>query len=543
MITSAASTLTLEEITTELVLLGTRQQAWHRRREIDRLARERIPRELADRLDQLLTGWNGVIRIRTLRLELDVGVRALQSGALVDEWARRLADALVEELRHGASGNVAFFDSAADYAAAYMLARVEGREREIAWQFGDFAPLRYLSPAEAAVAIVQQAPACLPALAQRLKRTGAVSAFAAALGDAGAQRLLQTAAQDAAAERTAVEQTARPATEVVQPWLGADGAGVALLLHAMPDIRADAAETRSVAAAALALARCRSLAAALEPAARQELRAALESGAPPAGPSDPAVGEILDMLSGATGGAVVAALLPGSVVQPPRPPDAATAIPEARHAVAASRERTQAPAGKIEAMPEPPPESVRSFRSRFAGLCLVLPVIRALDLPARLGLARTREAFAALIGDGERPLLFMEPLLNAAFPLEGEPRPFRADAQPPQAWPEPLAIMLVGLPPAQKHALVAARDSAGYAHLIAAHIATRLYGLHRSSLPYLRREFLERPGTVTVDAARLHVRLDPVPLGAVLRLSGLVGDRGELPWAADRSLRITLLED
>lgn len=66
--------------------------------------------------------------------------------------------------------------------------------------------------------------------------------------------------------------------------------------------------------------------------------------------------------------------------------------------------------------------------------------------------------------------------------------------------------------------------------LLLRHFAGRLSGLQRSSLSYLRLQFLQGGGVITLHDDRISVRLNPIALAIVLQMAGLADWCDSLPW-------------
>jgi hypothetical protein len=168
------------------------------------------------------------------------------------------------------------------------------------------------------------------------------------------------------------------------------------------------------------------------------------------------------------------------------------------------------------------PAVPRPIPSRIAGLGLLLPAALAQGAAERLSPAALHRTLAAALGPEEERTARQDPLLAALVPFdprEGHP------VFPPV--PEGLRALV---PEPHRKGLALAEGAAGWAAYLAHAFAARLTGFEASSLPYLQRQFLARPGRLLADAKGLVLALDPLPLGIVLRLCGLHGWTGELPW-------------
>lgn len=532
--------LTLGEVATDILVVGQPAGGALLRRRLERLVREVLPQRLGARLDHRLQGLEGVVRIGRLEVEVDAHLREFTGGALVEAWARAVADALERELTSGAGGNLVHFESTGDYLAAYVVDRFSGRRRP-PWVFAELAPLGHLAAEDAAAELLAARPMHLPALARQLIGGPGVAGFALALGESRARRVLEAAAGvafPAAPDLMALETLlAHPRPSAATPHV----AGLICLLHHHGVGSGETLDRMGPAALFLA-------------GALVELRGSRGDGGSEDSHSWPGAStsfpihldalthslhgrRILERLRGSVGGPVPESS-PGeaaldSTPSAPSPPPADLRTPTRPRGVKRESEPTS---------PPPPPPVTGALRYTFAGLALALPVVRALDLHAHLGPARLRLCLTALVESQSRPLLTAEGLLILFIPPDDEGEG-DSSVEVDRPWPSLLSQHRMGLDAGHlgevEEALMARSEAQAYASLLAGHLAHRLYGLSRSSLPYLRREFLQRAGWVQLTDTEIHVHLDPVPLAVVLRLSGQLGDRGTLPWAGERRLRIT----
>ena len=70
--------------------------------------------------------------------------------------------------------------------------------------------------------------------------------------------------------------------------------------------------------------------------------------------------------------------------------------------------------------------------------------------------------------------------------------------------------------------------------------AARLGAFAESSPAFLSRNFLESQAEIEVYAGRIRVRFTRCPLGLVLRLSGVTGAAGSIPWLEGRQLELEI---
>ena len=64
--------------------------------------------------------------------------------------------------------------------------------------------------------------------------------------------------------------------------------------------------------------------------------------------------------------------------------------------------------------------------------------------------------------------------------------------------------------------------------------------LSGSSVPYLLENFIHRSGTLTVDAKRVLVEMDPKPLDVVIEMAGYTSDLERVDWLGGRNLIVRI---
>ncbi|MFC4260971.1 hypothetical protein ACFOZ5_18275 [Marinobacter lacisalsi] len=167
--------------------------------------------------------------------------------------------------------------------------------------------------------------------------------------------------------------------------------------------------------------------------------------------------------------------------------------------------------------------SAMSQRTAFAGSALLLPLIRDDGVyrtysPLHLYLALTR-----LAGGELTPLARSESALwQLLLEIPEADKPHQLEHLPP--WPN-----------------AAADDpERELADDLAARLRARLPGFRHSSHDYLRRQFLQQPGQLWLSDSSLELSFDELPLSMVVRMAGLSGDQGRLPWLGDRLLTLHL---
>ena len=178
--------------------------------------------------------------------------------------------------------------------------------------------------------------------------------------------------------------------------------------------------------------------------------------------------------------------------------------------------------------------ALRAITSRVAGIGLLMPAALAYGLPDRLSPAALNRTLAAAAGPEAEGAARLDPLLSALAPFD--PR------DPDCSFPPVPQALRAAVPEALREGAAEAEGAAGWAACLIHAFAAGLAGFEASSLTYLRRQFLARPGTLHIGESQLTLVLDPLPLGIVLRLSGLHGWAGRLPQARGALLRIEVRE-
>lgn len=95
-----------------------------------------------------------------------------------------------------------------------------------------------------------------------------------------------------------------------------------------------------------------------------------------------------------------------------------------------------------------------------------------------------------------------------------------------------------GLPPLWRQGLTVSEQQhlaqlngcSQLSELLLRHFAGRLSGLQRSSVSYLRQQFLQGGGVIALHEDRIAVRLNPIALAIVLQMAGLADWCDTLPW-------------
>jgi hypothetical protein len=513
--------LAIRSFHTRLALTGLREEAPTLGREVTRSVRELLPSAIARALEPLLDGDDGVLRIDRVALRLRLGRGDLAAARLAELIARELAQQIAEHsggrAPHSSAG-IAYWPNPTRYAAAYLAHRLRlapGPE----WAFTSFQPLSHIAAHQAALELITAHPALLPELS-RLIGVSAIPRLIAGLPEPSARELLLRLQQPLGAELPANAEAELAAALRVLPSAvldtpGRAGLGVAATLlaeHPQADVER-VRRTARLARVAVALA---------------VLRAAASGSEPTLGPGDLTSRALVHLPERAR--AVVHDAL-GATLASARGRQALARL----LALSAGRATSTATAALRTKATTP-----GAVSSRHAGIGLLMPTALAHRLPERLSAVALHRVLTAVLGDVEHErALHHDPLLAALAPFDpSAPAP----TFPPV--PERLRALESAATNTERAepALPLQEGAPGWASCLLHAFAASLPGLEASSLPYLRRQFLERPGTLHLGDRRLTLVLDPLPLGILLRISGVHGWSGRLPHVTDALLRIEVRE-
>lgn len=472
-------------------------------RALDEGLRSTLPRALGPVLDR----HSGIIRLEHLHVDLDA-VTAEDPAFLARELADAIARALSEALHADRAAPVRWPDRES-YLAYYLVLRLGLASGEL-WPFADLAPLEQLSGPQAAVELLAACPEVLPLVAS----LGGLRDAAGWLGstlDADSCRQLAAALCRQLGDR----QAHWPPAQLLRGL-----PGLRTIPFAVPAVNLLAVLAESLAALppdqrSAQWPRCFNAASALV-----ALRLLLEAGGLGPGHCEPAavraaLGRSGDLLPPIYRRSLAAALdQPGfdEVVQVE---------------VRAGRRRSAGARGA--AAPSAPVET----SSAVAGAVLLLPGMLHLGVARLLDRQQLRDAaLAALWGADAPDPQPADPLLDLIFPAGDSTEP---DVAPPV--PESLLAMVDDR---SRHLLESADDGYSWSSLLLAAFAGALPGLRHSSPAYLRRQFLQVPGTLVLTESEVRITLQGPDLAIVLDMGGLSGSLGTVDWLGGRELRIML---
>ncbi len=486
---------------------------------LDRALRLDLPGMLADALEPVLDGADGVVRIRALRLELSL-TGVFEEVALARLLATRIAAALRGVLGRPRE-DVRVWPDAASYVASYVEARL-GFERVPDWAFPEFSALVHLSPAEAAAEVVKASPDCLAELARRGRASGDAGRIVARIGAARlAPLLLAPARSGRVAARTDPVHLMRLAMILASGrTAGAQDGPVAAALRAALAALADASS--DAAPALLAAAR---LVASLDALAR----AHADAYAAPM-PADSITAPAAELARALPPGWIE--LWRRDLADPTVASTLLRCLPELSPAPERPRARL---AGEVAEPGLPAPKATavhRRITSAYAGLGLLTPLIVQHRLDRHLTPRALNRAILSTMPAEDHAALHIDALVNTLFPFD--PR------EPVVAAPPPQADLLGLLPSTARVALEGVTGPEAWGGFLLARFADLLPGLRGSSPAYLQHQFLRRHGALETDGARITLDLPGVPLAMVLKMAGMTGPQGKVPHLADRLFVITL---
>jgi hypothetical protein len=460
----------------------------------------RLPRALARAAEPVFDGLDGVVRVRHLDVRLEL-------GDALDGFAERLADRIAGLLRAAllsdSGDEVLTWADHDHYVADYLAGRL-GLVQLPSWPFEDLAVLDHLPAERATAEVVSHRPAVLARLVQG--RSPSLGPEAVVAG-------WPVSAQAALAVALVVDR---------EPPTAAEVAAAAVLLHGLPTPVVDRPADEVVAAAALVLA----------------LRALASAGATVSVPAVVvvALSALAATAPGAAGHVTRSALVPASETDPVARA-VARACALAGHLAAPSRPEgsgAEVEQRRTHRDENRPADTAKPSRTPYAGLALLMPSVLGLGASDLLGPTRLAQVVWQTLLDDDREAVAHDPAIAQLFPVD----PKEVD----QMWvqPDPPSDLVDRLCEAARPTYSAAPRGERWSALLLADLACRLPGLGASSWGYLRHQFLERPGTVETETDRVTVRLEPVPLGVVLRMAGHGTAPQRLPHVGDRWLVLDL---
>ena len=527
--------LTIADLNAEYFIPAGAPDAAALRRRLDRVASGRLPDELARSLSAVGGDDNAVVRIRQLSLDLWVDALAMSDADIARAWGGLAARGVARALVAGPPAEVVRYDDPAHFVAAFLVDLLAGAAWS-RWMYAEFTPLRDLPPSAVAAQLLSARPALLIPVAKRLDQTRQLEALISRMQVADVRLILRTGLGFDAAP-AAVPDDAGALLDLLRGHVALERGGdpgvqarntlrayLAAMLHGLPS------PSRSVLAVSYHLALLHALwSARPAPALWSALAAGEIEDAGALQPLLASLGQELESartwlgaaLATATGRAYLARLLPIAVpgIHAPEP------IDSQRRADTADRARQQRTA------------------SAFAGLALLLPVLRELALAEELGRPGIYQLLLAAAGRRLLPLAAGDlgvAWLAGLLPQEMAGAPAEAVPWPDIArWQAPASVD-AGSEAAAAH--LGQGPAAAFAWLALRRFARGLHGFAESSPGYLAAQFLNVAGELHWRADALEVRISQAPLRVVLHMAGRSGEQGAIPWLGDRQLIIHLPE-
>ena len=484
---------------------------------LDRALGGALPRALTRAAEPVLEGLDGVVRIRRLALRLDLGDR-LEEGGIAAGLAARIAAALRAALARG-GGEVRVWPDHAAYLASYLMRRL-GLAPGPDWPFAELAKLDHLPAERAAAELIRARPEILRPLGREAARRGAPEAAVAGWPEAAQAELVLALLRS--------------------PRDPAEGAALLAALRALAPVlpfSAPIAGGQALAAAVLPLA-LRALARASAPVACRAVvvAAAALLGGKAVGRREPRQAGARERLP-VTPPDRHAAALAEALALVRREPRRRAALDEllARQEGATARAAATIETGRgAQRKEQRSPTERASLRTPFAGLGLLWPAAIATGAAETLCCTALAQAVWQTLDAADWDAAAEDPALALLFPVD----PRAIDLA--RAQPAPPERLIERLDPAARAVCAAAPAGFGWSALMLGDLASRLRGLRGSTPGWLRLQFLRRPGSVERGEDAVTVRLDPVPLGVVLRMAGFHGPQVRLPQPGARRLVLDL---
>jgi len=165
---TTAATLTIDRLRCHVRLAGGATNPGEVGDALARAAAGHLPAVLAE---LALPDGDAVVRLRALRLNLVAAPGSEPDEAVAARWGQALGAALGRVLRDDDPARVVRFDSPQAYTLAFLRDLSDGRAWG-RWYFDEFAPLRILPDAAAALELLIARPAWAVALLRDLLRSG-----------------------------------------------------------------------------------------------------------------------------------------------------------------------------------------------------------------------------------------------------------------------------------------------------------------------------------------------------------------------------------
>lgn len=492
---------------------------------LDRGVRGALPAALSKAVESVFDGVGGVIRLRSLRLELPFD-GPFEADALARFLAYRIAAAIRGAFER-AGADLRHWPSHAAYMASYVEMRL-GIAPAPDWAFPDLRVFEHLPAQRAAAEIIRERPEVLAALARSGIAAGQGARVLASFDDASCGALLSALIERPAqaARQEALSAALRALAEVVSP------ADTSKILAA-PNRQALALAMRVLAQDVPAIpvqsliAACAATVGAVMAASKLRPAPLGHRARPRVGRASNSRSDIPEPLASA-----MEQVMQDLKARPLMERMAARLVPMPAASSRVQREdrvATRAQAARTEADPA-------VLSSPLAGLGLLLPSVVALRIDRQLSPTALAQAIWQTLEPEAAEAASRDPAIAALFPVD--PREIDLAAAQPTVPANLAARLHADARPLFDTAPPARRWSA----LILAEFTSRLPGLRKSSRGYLQMQFLLRPGRVAITGKTATIDLRRLPLAIVLRMAGLSGGQMPVPHLGGRLLTLDLEE-
>ncbi len=479
---------------------GRADHEWHTQRRLDRVVRERLPGALAGRWAGAAQDDGAVYRIRELHVSLWLDGDRHDDQAIAAVWAELLARAVADALRSGPSANVMRYDAQAHFVAAFLADLLGGRAWS-RWMYAEYKRLQGLPVGRIAALLLAPRPELLLPVARRLQGRRQWEALLRRLGPADLALIWEKGPGRIATPHR-LSSEALPALPAGLPLERGAGSFARNRLRLFVALSAQGWPEAEAAAAGEQMALLQRL---WQRQPAPWFWAALARGEIH---DSAAIGPLLERAAdGAALSDWLARLLPHE---------------SGRRYVAALVEA-------LELAPDGPAARPQQLATAYAGLALLLPVLRELALHEQVGAAGLYQILLEAVGPAALPPPWSD---SAVAWMAGlSPREAEAARGGAVAWPDvapEVAAEAAALSLQPATLLVLRRFAAG------------LRGFAASSPAYLAEQLFNQPGHLLVAEETIDVHLARSPLGIVLQMAGRTGEQGAIPWLGGRRLTVTL---
>lgn len=495
--------LVLGRINTDCVAMANAEAAAAMGARLDRVMRQDLAGALAQAMAPVLDGHDGVLRLKHLRIRLDLG-EGLDQPGLAKVIAEQIAAALKAQMAK-TPATLRYWPDYESYLADYVLLRL-GFVAQPDWAFPDFINLSHLPAERAAAELIRARPVMLSALAKT----------AAAYGDAAAP-IASWAVEAKAALVRALVTTPLDATETKS------------LLSSLQRLLTLSLPARTHLSAANVLGEALVLALRLLAQGDQDKSLSVRA----------VIFATIAVLAARVRGTSVSSNIDVNAKANTSSDADKAVIARVLEFVETDRQRrialellVEVPAHQLTGKDEPISPDKRSadpvaepdkLRSPRLGLALLLPSVLLLDAAAHLTQTQLAQVVWQTLEPDDWSAAAEDPILQLLLPVE----PFEVDLRAPQPLPPERLLRTLAAPARKIYA--SSESNRRWSALLLADFASRLRGLHGSSHAYLRRQFLEHAGELRCRKDQISVLLDPIPLGILLQMAGFSGVVGQLP--------------